>query len=573
MIQGLPTGGGRGRSCGPPHFADAVVVGAGVAGLSTALELARIAPGAQIVLLTRQRLGGHGASPLAQGGIAAALDPGDSPARHAEDTERAAGGLGRRELIDLLTGEGPRCVQALIGLGTRFDRDASGELALGLEGAHSRRRILHADGDRTGAEVTRALAEAAWRCPEIRVSEEVQAVELWASDARVLGLSAESSDGGLHRIRAGATVLATGGPGRVYARTTAPAGLDGDGLAMAARVGARLRDLEFVQFHPTALDVGADPLPLVTEALRGAGARLVGEAGEGVPEVEAGGGELASRDRVSRALWMEIERGERVFLDARSILEGTGATQFPGAVRTCKSYGIDPSRELIPVTPAAHYHMGGVAVDADGRSSLEGLWAVGEVAGSGLHGANRLASNSLLEGLVFGARVARALARELPASSEVAAAEERACVARVTAEDGRAALPPEVALRIRSLMWKLAGVVRTGRGLSEAVDGLARIERDLSPQLPACRRNLLLAAQMIVHAALARSESVGSHYRKDAPVFRGLSQRHSVLELLPEAPGVISVGLEREPTRSAPTGRPASGKPAGCRTTLPSSDP
>lgn len=548
MIPGLPAGGGRQREGAAAHVADTVVIGAGVAGLSTALELARIAPGVDIALLTRYRLGEHGASPLAQGGIAAALDPADSPARHAEDTEDAAAGLGRRGLIDLLTGEGPGRVRELIGLGARFDRDASGELALGLEGAHSRKRILHADGDRTGAEVTRALAAAAKERQEIRVFEGVEAVELAVSAGCVVGVRVESREGGLQQFRADATVLATGGPGRIYSRTTAPAGLDGDGLAMAARAGARLRDLEFVQFHPTALDVSADPLPLVTEALRGAGARLVGERGSAIPGVEAEGGELASRDRVSRALWRAIEGGQRPFLDARPILEGEGAARFPGAVRTCRRFGIDASRELIPVTPAAHYHMGGVAVDADGRSSVEGLWAVGEVACSGLHGANRLASNSLLEGLVFGARVARALAGERSAASDPADAGARArpsAPARYWESDGT--LPPEVRLRIRTLMWKLAGVVRSASGLAKAVDSLAEIEREVSPSIPPSRRNLLLAARMVAHAARARTESVGSHYRADAPEGPDRAPRHSVLQLAWGNPATMRVGLEAEP--------------------------
>ncbi|MDE0395848.1 MAG: L-aspartate oxidase [Gammaproteobacteria bacterium] len=548
MIPGLPAGGGRQREGAAAHVADTVVIGAGVAGLSTALELARIAPGVDIALLTRYRLGEHGASPLAQGGIAAALDPADSPARHAEDTEDAAAGLGRRGLIDLLTGEGPGRVRELIGLGARFDRDASGELALGLEGAHSRKRILHADGDRTGAEVTRALAAAARERQEIRVFEGVEAVELAVSAGCVVGVRVESREGGLQQFRADATVLATGGPGRIYSRTTAPAGLDGDGLAMAARAGARLRDLEFVQFHPTALDVSADPLPLVTEALRGAGARLVGERGSAIPGVEAEGGELASRDRVSRALWRAIEGGQRPFLDARPILEGEGAARFPGAVRTCRRFGIDASRELIPVTPAAHYHMGGVAVDADGRSSVEGLWAVGEVACSGLHGANRLASNSLLEGLVFGARVARALVGERSGASDPADAGARArpsAPARYWESGGT--LPPEVRLRIRTLMWKLAGVVRSASGLAKAVDSLAEIEREVSPSIPASRRNLLLAARMVAHAARARTESVGSHYRADAPEGPGGAPRHSVLQLAWGNPATMRVGLEAEP--------------------------
>ena len=548
MIPGLPAGGGREWEGAAAHVADTVVIGAGVAGLSTALELTRLAPGVDIALLTRYRLGEHGASPLAQGGIAAALDPADSPARHAEDTEHAAAGLGRRGLIDLLTREGPGRVRELIGLGARFDRDPSGELALGLEGAHSRKRILHADGDRTGAEVTRALAAAVRKRQEIRVFEGVEAVELAVSAGRVVGVRVESREGGLQQFRADATVLATGGPGRIYSRTTAPAGLDGDGLAMAARAGARLRDLEFVQFHPTALDVSADPLPLVTEALRGAGARLVGERGSAIPGVEAEGGELASRDRVSRALWKAIEGGQRPFLDARPILEGEGAARFPGAVRTCRRFGIDALRELIPVTPAAHYHMGGVAVDADGRSSVEGLWAVGEVACSGLHGANRLASNSLLEGLVFGARVAGALASERTAASYPADAGTRARPSGLARHGGSGrTLPPEVRFRIRTLMWKLAGVVRSASGLAKAVDSLAEIQREVSPGISPSRRNLLLAARMVAHAARARTESVGSHYRADAPEGPGRVPRHSVLQLAQGDSATMRVGLEAEP--------------------------
>jgi len=528
---------------------DVLVIGSGIAGLSATLELERILPGSRVVVLTREKLGGNGASPLAQGGIAAALDPSDSPSLHAADTARAADGLAREEVVEILTRDGPAQVRQLIEMGVKFDLDSSGELALGLEGAHSRRRIVHAGGDGTGAEVTRALRDAVRTGTRAEVFDHLRAVELFVVDGRVRGVLAIDEAEGLHLVRAAATLLATGGPGRVYLKTTAPRGLDGDGLAMAARAGARLRDLEFVQFHPTALDVNADPLPLITEALRGSGALLVDGAGRRILPGEEGA-ELTSRDRLARAIWLSMQAGRRVFLDAR---ESTGARvreRFPGVFRTCRAHGIDPAIELIPVTPAAHYHMGGVLVDSEGRSSLDGLWAVGEVGASGVHGANRLASNSLLEGLVFGPRAARSVGESLRPVPALGAAERRGAAELARGIGGPTGLSDAVTLEIRTLLWNHVGVIRDEAGLRTADEALDRIERRVSSEVPGCRRNLLVCARMITRAALVRKESLGSHWRSDARTTSAWSGRHSVVTLTPGPTPRIVAEFDRERRRS-----------------------
>jgi L-aspartate oxidase len=357
-------------------------------------------------------------------------------------------------------------------------------------------------------------------------------------------------------VRAAATLLATGGPGRVYLKTTAPRGLDGDGLAMAARAGARLRDLEFVQFHPTALDVDADPLPLITEALRGSGALLVDARGR---RIKSGGkeGELAARDRLARAIWQHLQAGNRVFLDARDATGVHVRERFPGVFRTCRAHGIDPSTELIPVTPAAHYHMGGVLVDSEGRSSLDGLWAVGEVAASGVHGANRLASNSLLEGLVFGPRAARSVGAALSPVSPFEGAERRSAAELARVIGGPAGLTEAVTREVRTLLWKHVGVIRDERGLRAADESLERIERTVSSEVPWAGRSLLLCARMITRAALVRKESLGSHWRSDAQP-TAWSGRHSVVSLTPgpDARIVAELDRERDPSpRSHPGSR------------------
>ncbi len=494
---------------------DVLVVGSGVGGLTVALET----PGLQVGLLTKTELGCGGSSPMAQGGVAAAVGPGDSPAAHAEDTLAAAAGLAVPESVRILTEEGPARVAALLALGTRFDRDGAGDLALGREAAHGVARILHANGDATGAEIVRALRQAVESSPMVEVFERAFACELVREQGRVVGVLARHATGAVVLHLARAVVLATGGIGYVYRYTTNPRENTGDGLAMAARAGARLTDLEFVQFHPTALDVGDDPMPLLTEALRGAGATLVDECGRRVMTDVHPAGELAPRDVVARALWEQRGQGRRTFLDAREVLGmlgPRGASGFPTAVRHCLAHGLDPRREPVPVSPAAHYHMGGVAVDTHGRTSLAGLWACGEVSCVGVHGANRLASNSLLDALVFGARVGRDLAREvpeLPPAKSLVGRHDDLLAGESTEEDAHA----EIRGEIRDLMWRDVGLFRTGDGLQQAIHGLIGIRRRLGLGSSETH-NLLLVALSVTQAAYARRDSCGAHFRADRSV-------------------------------------------------------
>ena len=516
--------------------ADILVVGAGAAGLSAALaavggvEALTGSPGdspdvvPRVLLLTRGRLGRDGASPLAQGGVAAALDPDDSAELHALDTILAGAGLSREDRVSILTTEGPGRVRELIGLGARFDRDASGSLELAMEGAHSRRRVIHAHGDRTGAEVTQVLSRAVSGLDSIQVVEHVEAEGLVTAGGRVCGLRIRGPDGSPATLRAPAVILATGGLCHLYLRTTTPPSTTGDGIAMAIRAGVKVADMEFVQFHPTAMAVDADPLPLVTEALRGEGARLVDAEGRGIDFPDEGG-DLSARDVVARTLWVLIQQGDRVFLDARSAPGPEFPDRFPGVFQLCRRHGLDPRRDLIPVTPAAHYHMGGIVVDEAGRTSLPGLWAAGEVASTGVHGANRLASNSLLEGLVFGARAGASARRALP---PVRGALE--------APAGSSADPVEASLpdaddesrvvddfgELRTLLWHEVGVVRNAEGLRRALGQIDRMASRPRPDSAGGRRlaNALLVARTIVEAALAREESRGSHYRSDYPIPR-----------------------------------------------------
>jgi len=496
---------------------DVLVVGSGVGGLTVALET----PGLRVGLLTKTALGRGGSSPMAQGGVAAAVGPGDSPAAHAEDTLAAAAGLAVPERVRILTEEGPARVAALMALGTRFDRDGGGDLALGREAAHGVARILHANGDATGAEIVRALRHAVESSPTVEVFERAFACELVRERGRVVGVLARQASHAtgavvLHLARA--VVLATGGVGHVYRYTTNPRENTGDGLAMAARAGARLVDLEFVQFHPTALDVGDDPMPLLTEALRGAGATLVDGEGRRFMVAVHPAGELAPRDVVARALWAQRRQGHRTLLDARDVLSTSGpggASRFPTAVRHCRAHGFDPSREPVPVSPAAHYHMGGIAVDPHGRTSVAGLWACGEVSCVGVHGANRLASNSLLDALVFGARVGRDLTREvrgLPPAKALVGRHDDRLVGESTQEGAHG----EIRGEIRDLMWRDVGLVRSQDGLQQAIQGLAGIGRRLGPGSSETH-NVFLVAGAITQAAYARRDSRGAHFRADHP--------------------------------------------------------
>ncbi len=487
--------------------ADVVVIGAGAAGLSAALGL----DGRRVDLVAKGPLRRTGNTPWAQGGIAGAVGPGDSPALHAADTLAVAGELGDPAAVARLTSEGPERLAQLLALGARFDREPSGQLDLAREAAHSRARVLHAR-DATGAEVARALVQALAGRSGLSVFESAVALELVRDGGRLAGVLARHADGALVLHRARAVVLATGGIGRVYARTTNPPEATGDGLALAWRVGARLADLELVQFHPTALDVGADPMPLLTEALRGAGATLVDEEGRRLLADAGPGAELLPRDVVARALWAALASGRRALLDAREAVGESFPERFPTVFEACRQHGLDPRRTPMPVAPAAHYHMGGVDVDLDGRTCVPGLWAAGEVACTGVHGANRLASNSLLEALVFGARVARSVGEALPHLRRPSGALSLPAI-EPSATPGEAD-PVEAALR--RLMWENVGLVRTGNGLREALRGIEAMAA-IEPPGAAETRSLVTVARLVTRAALARPESRGAHFRADHP--------------------------------------------------------
>jgi L-aspartate oxidase len=497
------------------------VVGSGLAGLTAALGLADYG----VTLVTKTQLGAGSASAWAQGGLAAAVGADDSPERHAADTLAVADGLADPAVVELLTRQAPERVRFLLGLGAELDRDADRALALGREAGHSRRRILHAHGDGTGAELVRVLAAAVRRRGDIALAERSFALDLVTAAGRVTGLVLRRADGARVLLRCGAVVLATGGCGRLYARTTNPPELTGDGLALAARAGVRLADLEFVQFHPTALDSGCDPLALLTEALRGEGALVIDERGRRFLVDAHPAAELAPRDVVARAIWRVQQRGGRAFLDATGALGERLAARFPTVFELCRREGLDPRREPLPISPAAHYHIGGIAVDARGRSSLPGLWAAGENACTGAHGANRLASNSLLEAVVIAGRVAEDVASQLPLGRVAPPALSESL--RIGAAPLSAAEAETVAA-LRDLMWQHVGLLRDEAGLTRALHGIAALARGLGPGEGEAH-NLLVVAQLVTAAALARRESRGVHFRADFPAHVEGAAFHSTM--------------------------------------------
>jgi L-aspartate oxidase len=475
--------------------APAVVVGGGIAGLTTALSLDAC------TLVTGGTLG-DGASQLAQGGIAAAIAAGDSPALHAADTLRVAAGLADPDVAATVAGAAPARIAWLREQGVDFDPGADGELALGREAGHGRDRIVHAGGDRTGAAVMRALRAAVLARPRIRVLEQYELVDLITCGARAAGVLLAAPDGRQFAVVAPQVVLATGGIGACFPRSTNPATSRGAGLAAAARRGVRLADLEFVQFHPTALAAAGDPLPLLTEALRGAGAVLLDAAGERFMQAIHPDAELAPRDIVARSVAAREADGKQVFLDLAPVRDL--AARFPGAVAAARAAGFNPLRQALPITTAAHFHMGGIGTDMRGATSLPGLWACGEVAATGLHGGNRLASNSLLEGLVFGTRIAAAIrAANVP-------------VPRGTLEvASRPGMQPADPARIQSLRQVVGdafGPSRDGATLHAAL-----LDLESRPCNSRAEDDAVTVARLMLGAALHRRESRGAHYRRDCP--------------------------------------------------------
>ncbi len=488
---------------------DFLVIGAGVAGMRAAIELAQAG---SVLVIAKDSLR-ESSSEYAQGGIAAALNDDDRIELHEQDTLYAGDGLCNVAAVHTLVQEAPAAIHELIEYGAEFDRIGS-KLVFAREGAHSRNRVLHAHGDSTGQEIARALYHKASTIPAIHFETYSAVVDLLTNDAgAVIGAVAlEESTGELHDIHARAVLLATGGLGCVYTETTNPAVATGDGVAMAWRAGAQVADMEFVQFHPTALHLEGAPRFLLSEALRGEGAVLRNRIGEAFMERYHEMRDLAPRDVVSRAIVAEMARTDspHVWLDLTARGSAFIHERFPRIFETCLAYGLDLGKESAPVHPAAHYAMGGVHTDLNGRTSLPGLYAAGEVACTGVHGANRLASNSLLEGLVFGARAGR---------------EMRNCVAATASRNPDKPEPtwlvPDMPIaQLRELMWKNCGIVRNREGLQAALDAM-----DRTPMLPAERptlaaielRNILQAGKLIAACALWREESRGAHYRTDFP--------------------------------------------------------
>lgn len=507
---------------------DFVIVGSGVAGLRAAIELGH---SGSVLVLAKSALT-ESATEYAQGGIAAALSDEDRISLHEDDTLKAGDGLCNVEAVRVMVKEGPAYIKELIDWGTQFDR-AGTKLAFTREGAHSRSRILHAHGDSTGHEIARALLAKAGALKHIRFQAHAFTTELIVEGGRVTGLRYLDEKHQRHcAVRARSVLLATGGLGQVYRDTTNPSVATGDGMAIAYEAGAVLSDLEFVQFHPTALAMKGAPCFLLSEALRGEGGVLRTMDLDRFMKRHHEAGELAPRDIVARAIVAEMKqtRTEHVYLDMTAFDAEHIRARFPRIHATCLQYGIDIATDLIPVRPAAHYSMGGVKTDLWGRTSLPGLFAAGETACAGVHGANRLASNSLLEGLVFGARAGKAMAKDLNAKRKAAAAGKSAN-ARDTAansdgssgrETSNGPAPLNAPLdEIREVMWSDVGIIRSAAGLSQALQKLAAVKLP-RPSAPSRQQhelyNIWLLAQLIARSALAREESRGSHYRSDHPL-------------------------------------------------------
>lgn len=548
--------------------ADVVIVGSGVAGLTAALRCQ--AAGLRTVVVTKARLD-DGSTRWAQGGVAAALGDGDTPEQHLEDTLVAGAGLCDEEAVRTLVTEGPDAVRRLIATGAHFDESADGDLALTREGGHHRRRIAHAGGDATGAEISRALVEAV-RARGIRTVENALVLDLLTdADGRTAGVSlhvmGEGQHDGVGAALAPAVVLATGGMGQVFSATTNPHVSTGDGVALALRAGAEVSDLEFVQFHPTVLFLGADAegqQPLVSEAVRGEGAHLVDADGVRFMLGQHELAELAPRDIVAKGITrrMQEQGAEHMYLDARHFGAEMWENRFPTILAACRAHGIDPVTEPIPVAPAAHYASGGVRTDLQGRTTVPGLYACGEVACTGVHGANRLASNSLLEGLVYAERIAD----DIAASHRANGLHARVPVPVPHPETPTHPLmPPEARFAIQRVMTQGAGVLRSADSLAEAAAGLGRIHAEAAGALAENGKtaepgvdtweatNLLCVARVLVAAARRREETRGCHWREDhADRDDAAWRRHIVVRLNPDR----TLAAHTTPTAEFPPTRP-----------------
>lgn len=493
----------------------ALIVGAGLAGLFCALKLSP----RRVTVLSPKPLGFGASSTWAQGGVAAAVGKGDSPHAHALDTGVAGAGIVDMNVAEHVTAEAAARVEDLARWGTPFDRNAEGGYVLSREAAHTYNRVVRVSGDRAGAEIMKAIIETVRNTPSIRVVEGITAIDIARAEGRVIGVFCRKLGdryGEPILVRARATVLAAGGLGGLYAVTTNPPGVRGHAMGLAARAGALIGDPEFVQFHPTAILTGADPAPLATEALRGEGATLINDLGERFMLDIHPDAELAPRDIVARANFRQIKNGRKVFLDTRHALGERILTAYPTVARYCAEAGIDPVHDPIPVTPAAHFHMGGVKVDEQGRASLPGLWVCGEASCTGLHGANRLASNSLLEAIVFGARIAEDISGLDPTQTllppfpgiEWNKAEGEAVETRLrnlkSVQD------------LRQVMTDLVGVERNATDLKKALRAITDLETN-AQGVTRSFLNMTTSATLVAAAALLREESRGGHFRTDFP--------------------------------------------------------
>jgi L-aspartate oxidase len=540
---------------------DLLIVGSGIAGLRAAVAVA--AAGRRAALLTKDGAT-DSSSDKAQGGIAAVLSEDDELALHYEDTLLAGDGLCNEAAVRVLVEEGPARALELIEWGARFDRDGA-RLALAREAAHSKRRILRAQGDSTGREIVRALVEKTATMDGVTLLPRTFSVDLVLQGGRIAGLLAlDEGAGRVTLLRAPAVLLATGGAGMIYRETTNPPQATGDGAAMAYRAGAEMMDLEFVQFHPTALMLPGAPRFLLSEAMRGEGGRLVDARGRSFMGAFDRRGDLAPRDVVARGIFEVMRREEAacVFLDMTPLPAEAVRARFPRIAETCARFGLDIARDRLPVAPCAHFMMGGVKTDLMGRTAIPGLYAAGEVACTGVHGANRLASNSLLEGLVFGARAGAAVVQDRileggggplergPGADGDAAERLGAAVRSIDAGAAE-----EIVARLRQVLWDEVGIVREAEGLQRAVRTILNLESGLSPRPPRRigleARNLLFVGRLVAESALRREESRGSHYRSDFPRPEPGRGRHAIIA--PGAPAPDLPILERSITGSTST--------------------